>query len=86
MISGRSAGSVSRWRPSASRRVARADIPTLVVWGDHDHVLPFSHLAAAAEALPAAETHVFAKTGHMPQIERADEFAEVVEGFLSRAA
>lgn len=74
------------WRRLLLERIARAAIPTLVVWGDHDHVLPFSHLAAASEELPSAETHVFAETGHMPQIERADEFAEVVEGFLGRAA
>lgn len=74
------------WRSALLAKIARLDVPTLVVWGDHDHVLPFSHLAAAARALPSAQTHVFEKTGHMPQIERAEEFAEVVEGFLAGAA
>ncbi|GAA0997990.1 alpha/beta fold hydrolase [Subtercola frigoramans] len=72
------------WRQSLVAGVRRLDIPTLVVWGDHDHVLPFIHLAAAAEALPKAETHVFDNTGHMPQIERADEFAVLLHDFLSR--
>ena len=66
--------------------MAGLDIPTLVVWfwGDHDHVLPFSHLKLAAAALPNAEAYAFSKTGHMPQIERPDGFAAVVEDFLSR--
>ena len=74
----------AEWRTALVEALAKRDIPTLVVWGDHDHVLPFSHLKAAAAALPRAESHVFSKTGHMPQIERPDEFAATVEDFLSR--
>jgi len=74
-----------QWRKELIGALAQAEIPTLVLWGDHDHILPFSHLEAAAAALPRAESHVFAKTGHMPQIERPDEFAAVVEDFLYRA-
>jgi cation diffusion facilitator CzcD-associated flavoprotein CzcO/pimeloyl-ACP methyl ester carboxylesterase len=74
----------AEWRRALVKALAQSDIPTLVVWGDHDHVLPYSHLAAATAALPRAESHVFAKTGHMPQIERPDEFAAVVEEFLAR--
>ncbi|GGF31091.1 alpha/beta fold hydrolase [Subtercola lobariae] len=72
------------WRRSLLGALRRLEIPTLVVWGDHDHVLPFIHLAAAAEALPKAETHVFEKTGHMPQIERPEQFAALVDDFLAR--
>ncbi|MDQ0849969.1 cation diffusion facilitator CzcD-associated flavoprotein CzcO/pimeloyl-ACP methyl ester carboxylesterase [Arthrobacter sp. B3I9] len=78
------AGVRTEWRTSLIGALAESEIPTLVVWGDHDRILPFSHLEAAAAALPRAESHVFAETGHMPQIERPDEFAAVVEEFLSR--
>jgi cation diffusion facilitator CzcD-associated flavoprotein CzcO/pimeloyl-ACP methyl ester carboxylesterase len=74
----------AEWRAALLGALAKSDIPALVVWGSHDHILPHSHLAAATAALPHAESYVFAKTGHMPQIERPDEFAEVVEEFLSR--
>ncbi|WP_285243204.1 alpha/beta fold hydrolase [Pseudarthrobacter sp. fls2-241-R2A-127] len=74
------------WRTALIGALAKSDVPALVVWGDHDHVLPFSHLEAAVAALPRAESHVFAKTGHMPQIERPDEFAAVVEDFLTRVS
>jgi cation diffusion facilitator CzcD-associated flavoprotein CzcO/pimeloyl-ACP methyl ester carboxylesterase len=72
------------WRSTLLGALTKLDIPTLVVWGDHDHILPATHLAAAAQALPEAETHVFAKAGHMPQIEQPDQFAAVVEEFLDR--
>ncbi|NUU30126.1 alpha/beta fold hydrolase [Arthrobacter sp. C9C5] len=74
----------AEWRTALMGALAKSDIPTLVVWGSHDHILPFSHLEAAATALPHAESHVFEKTGHMPQIERPDEFAAVVQDFLAR--
>ena len=34
--------------------------------------------------MPHAKTHLFTGVGHMPQIERPDEFADVVLGFLAR--
>jgi cation diffusion facilitator CzcD-associated flavoprotein CzcO/pimeloyl-ACP methyl ester carboxylesterase len=74
------------WRAALLARVQRLGIPTLVVWGDHDHILPSAHLQAAVAALPHAESHVFEKTGHMPQIERPDEFASLVDDFLTRSA
>jgi pimeloyl-ACP methyl ester carboxylesterase len=77
-------GISEEWRTPLVSELAKLGIPTLVMWGDHDRVLPFRHFTAAAAAFPVAETHVFAGAGHMPQIERADEFAAVVEGFLRR--
>lgn len=74
----------AEWRTALIEALAQSEIPTLVVWGDHDHILPHSHLGAATAALPRAESHVFPNTGHVPQIERPDEFAAVVEEFLSR--
>jgi len=71
------------WRESLLRIVAQLDVPVFVVWGDEDRVLPSRHLRAAIASLPHAKTHVFAETGHMPQIERPDEFASLVRAFLS---
>jgi pimeloyl-ACP methyl ester carboxylesterase len=66
--------------------LSELDIPVLVVWGDSDHVLPSHHLRAAIASLPNAKTHVFAETGHMPQIERPDQFAALVQTFLTGSA
>lgn len=83
-----SLGTVLGVRPGWRRRlvpaVAALDLPTLVVWGEEDRVLPATHLDAVRRLLPRAETHRFPATGHMPQIERAAEFAALVEQFWSR--
>jgi cation diffusion facilitator CzcD-associated flavoprotein CzcO/pimeloyl-ACP methyl ester carboxylesterase len=75
-----------QWRAELLAKVGKLDIPMLIMWGDHDHVLPFTHFDAAARALPEAHTHVFRAAGHMPQIEQADEFATVVEDFLNQSS
>lgn len=76
----------AQWRTTLIGALAESDIPTLVAWGDHDRSLPFSHFESATAALPRAESYVFSKTGHMPQIERPDEFAAVVQEFLTRVS
>ena len=77
-------GIAAGWRSALLPRVARLGKPTLLVWGDRDHILPVSHLAAARAAFPSAEWHLFERTGHMPQIERPAEFAGLVRPLLAQ--
>ncbi|THJ66854.1 alpha/beta fold hydrolase [Arthrobacter echini] len=74
-----------RWRTELLRSVAAQRKPTLVVWGDEDRVLPASHLEHARTAFPHAEFHLFEKCGHMPQIEREEEFDALVRRFVADA-
>ncbi|WP_306205710.1 alpha/beta fold hydrolase [Actinoplanes sp. RD1] len=71
------------WRRDLLAAVAAHPRPTLLVWGERDLILPSAHLAAARTAFPDARWHLFPATGHMPQIERADEFAELASDFLT---
>jgi pimeloyl-ACP methyl ester carboxylesterase len=73
-----------QWREELLTAVAANAKPALVVWGERDFILPAVHLDAARRLLPHAQTHLFPDTGHMPQIERAEEFAELAGEFLSR--
>jgi pimeloyl-ACP methyl ester carboxylesterase len=79
-------GIAAGWRSELLPRVAAHDKPTLLVWGDRDHILPCAHLAAARAALPKAQWHLFERTGHMPQIERPDDFAALVRPLLRAEA
>lgn len=80
----RSLGSVtgvkSGWRRALTPRVRAAGVPTFIVWGDKDAVLPFRHLKRGARML-RARTHRFPNTGHGPQIEQAEEFARLARTF-----
>ncbi|MEH0845379.1 alpha/beta fold hydrolase [Micromonospora sp. CPCC 205711] len=74
-----------QWREELLTEVARHDIPTLVVWGDRDLILPATHLDAARQRFPRAHTHLFTGCGHMPQIERAEQFHRLLVDFLATA-
>ncbi len=56
--------------------------PTLVIWGKQDRVLPFSGMNVAEKGIPNTMVHIFDPCGHMPQIERPEEFNTIVENFL----
>ncbi|MGH3762533.1 alpha/beta fold hydrolase [Actinophytocola sp.] len=74
-----------QWRDAVIAATAAAAVPTLVVWGSADLILPAAHLEAAKQVLPHVRAHLFADTGHMPQIERAEEFAELVHAFWAES-
>jgi pimeloyl-ACP methyl ester carboxylesterase len=76
-------GSYPRWRRLLLARVSAARIPTLVIWGDADTVLPPSHFPSALAALPHATGHLFTDTGHMPQIERTDDLVRMTTEFIA---
>ncbi len=70
------------WREELSRRLAELELPTLIIWGEYDEVLPAAHLESAAQRYPHAQTHLFRDTGHAPQLEQSADFNALVLNFL----
>lgn len=58
--------------------VAASGIPTTVIWGAEDAVIPSAH----AGALPGARVEVIAKAGHMVQMENAARVNELIKAQL----
>jgi 2-hydroxymuconate-semialdehyde hydrolase len=79
-------GVAAAWRTELLGRLAAHEKPMLLVWGERDLILPSRHLAAARAAFPHARSHLFADTGHMPQIERPSEFADLVRPMLAKVS
>ena len=65
-------------------RLSELSMPTLLVWGRHDHIFPASHAEAAARKIRGARTEIFESSGHTPQMEEPERFNRVVLDFLSR--
>jgi len=66
-------------------RLAEIDVPTLVLGGHHDWMMPPSHSVEVLHtALPHAEMNIFERSGHFPFIEERALFAEVVTEWLQR--
>ncbi len=57
-------------------------VPTLMITGDDDRIVPTRQTVRAAHAIPRAELVIFADCGHIPQEEKPEEFLESVNRFL----
>ena len=59
-----------------------APLPTLIVWGDRDRIIPLVHAYKAHEALPNSRLEVMEGVGHFPQVEEPVRFVEILVDFL----
>jgi pimeloyl-ACP methyl ester carboxylesterase len=79
----RSVVDVTGQRVSAADRLyLAAEVPTLIVWGDHDRIIPVEQGRATHEAIPGSRLEIFEGVGHFPQCERPERFCEVLVDFM----
>jgi pimeloyl-ACP methyl ester carboxylesterase len=59
-----------------------ANMPTLIVWGDKDKIIPLTHAYKAHEAIPKSRLEIMEGVGHYPHVEDPFRFVEILENFL----
>jgi pimeloyl-ACP methyl ester carboxylesterase len=64
---------------------ALAQVPAMVIVGDHDMLCPLAHSKVIAEELPLGELSVYPGAGHMVQLERRPEVSSRLLDLLDRA-
>jgi pimeloyl-ACP methyl ester carboxylesterase len=69
------------YSPKLPARLHRVKCPTLLLWGEHDRLVPPSYGAAYHKALPHAEWKVIPACGHLAMFEKEAEFVEAVVRF-----
>jgi pimeloyl-ACP methyl ester carboxylesterase len=67
-------------------RLANIHVPTLVVWGKQDALLPLASGERYAAGIAGAKFVSFDKCGHVPPVEKTAEFVSAVTVFLGGAA
>jgi pimeloyl-ACP methyl ester carboxylesterase len=65
-------------------RLEDVEMPTLIVWGRNDHIVPPHDALGYGSRLRNSSTVIFDKTGHIPMAERPVRFNRVLETFLAR--
>lgn len=71
-------------RVSASDRLYLAEeLPTLIVWGERDPLIPVRHAYAAHEQIPGSRLEVFPNAGHFPYRDDMRRFVEVLLDFCA---
>lgn len=64
--------------------LARLDIPVLLIHGVQDVVIPVSRTWDLLNVIPHADAHIFSQCGHWSQVERAEEFNDLIGAYLDR--
>jgi len=67
-------------------QLANIKVPTLVLWGKQDSLLPIAEGERYAVGIPGAKLVSFDKCGHVPSTEKTEEFLAAVNSFLGSGA
>jgi pimeloyl-ACP methyl ester carboxylesterase len=67
---------------AGDRLYLAARLPTLIIWGGQDTIIPVAHAYAAHEAIAGSRLEVIAEAGHFPHVETPERFLEVLLEFL----
>jgi pimeloyl-ACP methyl ester carboxylesterase len=58
-------------------------IPTLIVWGSRDRMIPAWHAIRAQESIPDCQVELFEGAGHFPHLDDPDRFADLLRDFIA---
>jgi len=69
--------------PRLAHRLHRIDVPTLLIWGAEDRVVPPEYGRKWQQAIPGAKLEIINNAGHYPQIEQPAVYVASIEGFVA---
>src|ERR1700733_8022063 len=75
-------GNANTAKEVVSGRLGKITIPTLVVWGGSDELVPLAQGHAYAEGIAGARLAIIPECGHGPSIEKPAEFLAIVLPFI----
>jgi len=64
------------------KRIHRVKLPTLIVWGASDGLIPTAYAEAFHDAIPGSQLAVLNGAGHLPMLEQREAFVDTVRRFL----
>ena len=72
--------------PHLQKWLHRIDVPVQIIWGDQDRILPLGFLDIFKKWMPAAKAAVVKDAGHLPHVEKSEEFCDLVMRFVQGGA
>jgi pimeloyl-ACP methyl ester carboxylesterase len=67
---------------AADRLYLATELPTLIVWGEHDPLIPVSHAQAAHATIPGSRLEIFPGAGHFPYRHDPQRFGAILLDFM----
>jgi pimeloyl-ACP methyl ester carboxylesterase len=74
------------YNPELQRWLHRIKVPTKLIWGNEDKVLPVAFATAWIDALPQLKFASIPLCGHLPHVERQSQTISLIRSFLAEAA
>jgi pimeloyl-ACP methyl ester carboxylesterase len=71
-------------RPDSTPALSSIDVPTLIVAGEEDAIMPMAEAKAMHAAIGGSTLEVITGTGHLSNLERPAAFNHVVSEFLAK--
>jgi len=73
-----------RDRIDSTPHLSEIEVPTLIVHGADDRLIPPSEAEAMHQAIPGSRLELIHGAGHLPNLEQEEEFNDRLAEFLSR--
>jgi pimeloyl-ACP methyl ester carboxylesterase len=71
-------------RPDSTPLLANITVPTLVITGEEDELIPVDESRAMARAVPGATLVVVPRAGHLANLEQPEAFNQALDAFLAK--
>ena len=71
---------------ATDRLYLAAHVPTMILWGSNDPIIPVSHAHATHAAIPDSRLEIFDGVGHFPHCEAPKQFIETLLDFIGSSA
>jgi pimeloyl-ACP methyl ester carboxylesterase len=70
-------------RPDSTPTLGQIKVPTLIIHGEGDQIIPLSESEAMHAKIPDSKLEILPNAGHLPNLEQIHSFNKAVESFLS---
>ncbi len=70
--------------PFLPKWLHRIEVPVSIVWGAQDQILPVGMAHELKRLVPHSEINILERCGHLPQVEKMQEFCDIVVRFACR--
>lgn len=67
---------------ATDRLYLAAAMPTMIVWGENDGIIPVEHAHAAHDAIPHSRLEILEGCGHFPHVQEPAHLVEVIRDFV----
>ena len=74
------------YNPHLHKWLHRIDVPTLVLWGRQDRIVPEGYGPAFTGLIAGSRLRVIEQCGHLPHVEKTDETIGAVQDFIGGIA